>query len=801
MNRRPIRRLLSVAAILLLPLLPSGALAADATTRAAQEGPWVEPGLGEKLAGGARLRVNVVTRARGDLPAAASAGPVLQTLSRLPVVTLRADQAALERLAGQPGVVSVSEDRPAPPALGRSIPLIGADRTRQAGLTGAGSVVAVLDTGVAVNHPFLGGRVVAEACFSPSDPDYSATSLCPDGSDEQEGPGSADSESGPCANSELNCDHGTHVAGIVAGDGEGVEAAEGSGVAPEAGLVAVQIFSRFDTDDFCGPGASPCVLSFTSAQLAGLEKVLQLRSELPIVAANLSLGGGRNTAACDNDTRKPVIDGLRAAGVATVIAAGNDGFTDAISAPACVSSAVAVGSTTDGDAVSGFSNRSPLLDLFAPGTDIVSSVSGDTYDSMSGTSMAAPHVAGAFAVMRQAFPGSGVAELESMLKDSGRSIAHPGGPTPRIQLDDAALGAAVRPGPDQFFSSRGRILDNVQVSANSTMAVQVAGTAGLPATGLRAVALNVAAKGDLFNSGSVAVHASDEQEPSGSPLFYDATRYASTLIIAKAGADGRIKVVNRSTGPVRVTLDVHGHTLAQAAGVVGGAYVPITPVRVADRTVVPALGNHELATSGMTGLPATGVDAVALTVMLKSPSTGTIRVYAAGDVFPADANADYPANVPTQFFTIVKPGAGGKINLHNLGFGTVEISVDVMGYFSSAQRGSLLKAIGASPVARGLTIAAGGTKALNITGVAGIPASGVSALGLAVVAKGAANGVVSVVPLGGPSTARVVAYAAGKDTAGFTIAAARPDGTVLLKNEGTAQVTISVDAYAALTAR
>ncbi len=800
MNRRVIRRIIAVA-ILLFPLLPSGAFAADATARAAQEGPWVEPGLAEKLAGGARTRVNVVTKAREDLPAASSAGPVLQTLSRLPVVTLRADRAALERLLGQPGVVSVSEDRPVPPSLGESVPLIGADRTRAAGLTGAGSVVAVLDTGVAVNHPFLGGRVVAEACFSPSDPDYSATSLCPGGADEEEGPGSADSESGPCANIELNCDHGTHVAGIVAGDGEGLEEADGSGVAPEAELVAVQIFSRFDTDDFCGPGASPCVLSFTSAQLAGLEKVLELSGELPIVAANLSLGGGRNTTACDTDARKPVIDRLRAAGVTTVVAAGNNGYTDAISAPACVSSAVAVGSTTDQDTISDFSNRGPLLDLFAPGTDIVSSVPGDTYDSLSGTSMAAPHVAGAFAVLRQAFPGAGPAELESMLKDSGRGIAYPGGPTPRIQLDDAALGASVRPGPDQFFSSRGRIADNVLVSANSTMAVQVAGTAGLPATGLRAVALNVAAKGDLFNSGSVAVHASDEPEPAGNPLFYDATRYASTLIIAGVGADGKIKVVNRSTGPVRVTLDVHGHTLAQAAAVVGGGYLPITPVRVADRTVVPALGSHELATSGMTGIPATGVDAVALTVMLKSSSTGTIRLYAAGDVFPADANADYPANVPAQLFTIVKPGTGGKINLHNLGFGTVEISVDVVGYFTSAQRASVLKAVGASPVARGLTIAAGGTKALSFTGVAGVPTSGVSALGLAVVAKGAANGVVSVVPQGGSSTARVVAYAAGKDSAGFTIAATRQDGTVVLKNEGTSPVTVSVDAYAALTGR
>ncbi|MFD1541796.1 S8 family peptidase [Nonomuraea guangzhouensis] len=795
MNRRLIRRIIAVAAILF------SSMAVSADVSASAQSPWVEPGLAQKLAGGARTRVNVVTKARADLPAAASAGQVLQTLSVLPVVTLRADQAALERLAAQPGVVSVSEDRPVPPALGPSTALIGADRTRAAGLTGEGSVVAVLDTGVAVNHPFLGGRVVAEACFSPIDPDYSATSLCPDGTAQQDGPGSADSESGPCAAVDLDCDHGTHVAGIVAGDGEGLDGDDGSGVAPGADIAAIQVFSKFDTEDFCGVGGTPCVLSFTSAQLAGLENVLELKGELPIVAANLSLGGGRYTAACDTDPRKPAIDNLLAAGVATVIAAGNNGYPDAISAPACVSSAVAVGSSTNEDAVSSFSNRGPLLDLFAPGSDIISSVPGDEWRSMSGTSMAAPHVAGALAVLRQAFPNAGVAELVSMLKENGRSISYPIATTPRIQLDDAALDANPRPGPDQYFHSRGRILDNVQISANSTMAVQVTGVAGLPAEGIRAVALNIAAKGDWFNSGSVAVYASDQQEPEGNTLFYDPNRWASTMVIAKVGTDGKIKLVNRSAAPARVTLDVHGHTRAQAATTVGGTYLPISPVRVADRTVIPAWGNVQLTTSAMTGLPTSGVDTVALTVMVKSSATGTIRAYAAGDVYPVDANIDYPANVAAQFFTIVKPGSDGKINLHNLGANTVEISVDVSGYYTAAQRGSTVKAIRPASVAKAVTITAGGTRVLTFAGVPDIPASGVSAVGLTIAAKATTAGVVSVVPPSGPSTARVVAYAAGKDTTGFTTAALRKDGTVVLKNEGTSQVTVSVDAYAYFPAR
>ncbi|MFC9819421.1 S8 family serine peptidase [Streptomyces erythrochromogenes] len=132
------------------------------------------------------------------------------------------------------------------------------------------------------------------------------------------------------------------------------------------------------------------MLSFTSSQIEGLEKVHALKKGgTNIVAANMSLGGGRWTSACASDPRKAIIDGLLTENVATVVAAGNNGYTDAVSAPGCVSSAVTVGSTTDDDQVSTFSNRGPLLDLFAPGTWIVSSVPGNTYASKNGTSMAA----------------------------------------------------------------------------------------------------------------------------------------------------------------------------------------------------------------------------------------------------------------------------------------------------------------------------------------------------------------------------------------------------------------------------
>ncbi|MEV6040887.1 S8 family serine peptidase [Nonomuraea sp. NPDC052116] len=788
MKQHLVRRLITAAtlvtALVTVPLMPSQAASAAAP------GPRVDPKLAEKLSAGGEVRVNVVTRDRADLSAAASAvgpGQVVQTLSRLPVLTLRADRADVQRLAGQPGVVSVSEDVPVPPALAESVPLIGADRTREAGLTGEGSVVAILDSGVAVHHPFLGGRVVAEACFSPTDPAYGASSLCPDGADQQEGPGAADADSGPCAY--LDCGHGTHVAGIVAGQETGDAA---GGVAPGADLVAVQVYSRFDSFSYCGTAGPPCLLSFVSAQLAGMEKVLELIDEgVPVAAVNLSLGSGRYTAPCDDDPRKPVIDRLLVAGAPTVVAAGNNGYTDAVSAPACVSSAIAVGSTTDRDEVSSFSNRGPLLDVFAPGSDIVSSVPGGRWQSKSGTSMAAPHVAGALAVLRQARPDATPSEIEAALEDTGKPIVYGGDTTPRIQLDEAALGSAARPGPHQLFQVRTRILNNAQISANSTMTVPVAGVAGLPAGGIAAVAVNIAAKGDFFNTGSLAVYPSDEPEPEGDVLFYDATRYASTMVVAKVGDDGALKLENRSGQAVRVYLDVHGYTLDHAAATLGGTYHPVAPSRVADRVSVPALGNLELTTPG---LPSP--QSVALTVLVKSASTGTIRVYPAGEAFPADANADYPANTPVQFFTIVRPGANGKINLHNLGGGAAEVSVEVSGYYTAAERASLVKAIAPVRVAGGVTVAPGGTYVLRPSGSGDVPSSGVPAVGVAVTAGGTANGTVEVVPPDGAAAVRTVAYAAGRNTVGFATAALRPDGTVVLRNTGASPVTISVDVYA-----
>jgi subtilisin family serine protease len=354
----------------------------------------------------------------------------LKKFDFLPYVAMAVDRAALEALGRDPEVAAVFEDRLAAPSLASSTAVIGVPGAIGQGFTGAGQVVAVLDTGVDRNHPFLAGRVVHEACYSSTVPAHGSTTLCPNAQESQVGAGAA----APCAG---ECAHGTHVAGIAAGNG-----ATFSGVARSAGIMGVQVFSLFNGAAECAPGAPPCVLSYTSDQILGLEHVYAQRASFDIAAVNMSLGGGRFSAACDGDPTKSAIDLLRAAGIATIVASGNEGFTDAISAPACISSAISVGGTTDADQVAGFSNSAQILSLLAPGVSIDSSVPGNGFANFNGTSMATPHVAGAFAVIRSKAPAASVDAILSALQSTGARVldARNGIEKSRIRLD-LALGA------------------------------------------------------------------------------------------------------------------------------------------------------------------------------------------------------------------------------------------------------------------------------------------------------------------------------------------------------------------------
>jgi subtilisin len=399
----------------------------------------------------------------------------------LPLVVLEVERADLAALASDPRVAALEEDRLAAPLLEVSTGLVGAPAVWAGGQTGAGQTVVVLDTGAEVDHPFLAQGLVDGACFSTTaDGQFPSTSLCPDGAEEQYGRDAGAN----CPAGVYGCDHGTHVAGIVAGE----DLASGRfGVAPGADLVSVQVYSRFTGTPCANAGRpSPCALSWTSDQLRALDWVYgTLRQSRSVAAVNVSLGSGAYTPPCDAEypATNEAIARLREAGIGVVTASGNGGNASKLSAPACLSNAIAVGATRASDTVATFSNSAPALALLAPGESIDSSFPGASYGTSSGTSMAAPHVAGAFALLRAAKPGAAVGELLGALADGGRPVTDPrsGLTRPRIQIDAAlALLASAPPGPPSTPTpSPGE--ETLAFSAETLVfAEQVVGTSSAP---------------------------------------------------------------------------------------------------------------------------------------------------------------------------------------------------------------------------------------------------------------------------------------------------------------------------------
>jgi subtilisin len=348
----------------------------------------------------------------------------------VPYLALHASPEALEALLSSPDVASVSEDREIP--LDAAAPNATDSNENLAdwwdlaqtntyaswnnGYDGRGQTVAVLDTGVQNDHPWLAGKVVAEACYS-SAVIGSSTSNCPNGLSSQTGFGSAR----PCTYS-TSCQHGTHVAGTAAGI---------YGVARNANIIAVDVFHR--------DAATGAVLSYESDQLWGLKFVYDRRANYSIASVNLSLGSGRYYGYCDNRASTSSFyawaNALRSVGIATVVSSGNEGYSDGIGSPSCNSNVISVGNTTldpySRDAVfwkgcvgaNCGSNSSPYLSLLAPGTDICSSIPNSSSQcGWTGTSMAAPHVTGALAALKQLRPWTTVTSSLSALQASGAPV-------------------------------------------------------------------------------------------------------------------------------------------------------------------------------------------------------------------------------------------------------------------------------------------------------------------------------------------------------------------------------------------
>ncbi len=227
-------------------------------------------------------------------------------------------------------------------------------------------------------------------------------------------------------NTPVDCNgHGTHVAGTVAGTNYGV--------AKNAIIHPVRVFG-------CGGNGS------FSDTIEGINWILS-NLQLPAVA-NMSLGG---SAYAPVDT---AVNNLINAGVTTVISAGNDNGANACTkSPARVTNAITIASSTMSDQRSNFSNIGACVDIFAPGSSITSAwwTSNTATNTISGTSMSAPHVAGAVALYLEENPGASTAQVASAITNgsSTNKIANAGSGTPN-RLLYSKLTSAPPPPPAAF---------------------------------------------------------------------------------------------------------------------------------------------------------------------------------------------------------------------------------------------------------------------------------------------------------------------------------------------------------------
>lgn len=343
-----------------------------------------------------------------------------------------------EKAARAAAINAATADDPAKALLSTTVTYINADKAWSRGFTGRGQSVAVLDDGVERNHDMFFGKIVAEACYSTKGRSDDVP-LCPSGATSSTAVGSATN----CSVGANVCAHGSHVAGIAVGN-DTIGSTTLRGVAYEANLVPVQVFTLVNNQADCD-NAAPCLLAYSSAILSGLNYVIGQVGSQKIAAVNLSLGGDPVSGNCDTDVRKTAIDTLRGLGVLTTIAAGNDGKIGQITAPACISTAVAVSSTVITVPDTGV-NQAATVDVLAPGVLVRSANLNNTYISRSGASMSAPHAAGAIAILKSAKPNATASEIESALKNGGISttLSTWTWSTPRLDINKSLdlLGAA-----------------------------------------------------------------------------------------------------------------------------------------------------------------------------------------------------------------------------------------------------------------------------------------------------------------------------------------------------------------------
>jgi hypothetical protein len=364
-------------------------------------------------------------------------------------------------------------------------------------------------------------------------------------------------------------------------------------------------------------------------------------------------------------------------------------------------------------------------------------------------------------------------------------------------LDPARL-ADTRPGQvtvDGQFAATGA------VGPGGQLVVKVTGRGGVPATGAKAVVLNVTAV-EPTGAGFFTVYPTGETRPLASNLNFAAGQTVPNLVVAKIGAEGQVTIYN-AIGSTHVIVDVMGWFPTAAA------FTPLTPARLYDsrpgQTTIDgvgagagAMGPGTVRTIKVTdrgGVPATDVGSVVLNVTVTGNSgPGFLTVYPTGEPRPLASNLNFTGGQTVANSVVAKVGANGQVTVYN-DTSSTQVIVDVGGWFptTSAYHGlTPARLLDTRPGqstfdgggAGGGPIGAGGVATVTVVGRAGVPAAGVGAVVLNVTATApTAAGFLTVYPSGQslPGTSNLN-FAPGQTAANLVVAKVGADGKVSIFN-------------------
>ncbi|WP_436789098.1 S8 family serine peptidase [Yinghuangia sp. YIM S10712] len=522
--------------------------------------------------------------ARATVSAAATAGRELPSIQGQAVAERKADAAEFWRSVAAPapgarlapgaapdaltpGVAKIWLDGRVQASLDQSVPQVGAPEAWRGGWTGAGVRTAVLDTGIDPGHPDLTDAVVGAADFTGN----------PHGTVDGSG-------------------HGTHVASIITGSGA-ASAGRLAGVAPDTQLLVGKVL-----DDY-GDGTY-------SQIIAGMEWAVAQQARV----VNMSLGSGPTDG---TDPMSLAVDTLSASsGALFVIAAGNEGGPGTVSAPSTAASALSVGAVDADNRVADFSSRGPRTgdhavkpEITAPGVAIAAARAAGTsrgepiddhYTRLGGTSMAAPHVAGAAAILAQRHPDWTGA-----------------------QLKDALVGTA-SPGPDTVFDQGAGRVDVAAAVGGTVSASPSALSTYLRWPSTAPVARTVTYRND--GDQPVVLDLAVTADP-GAPLRLDTPR---------------VTVAPHATAEVTITID----PAASDTGTYGGVLTARGPDGTAlIRTVLGVYDEPELYDLRVTATDRNGAP----------PAGGAVNVtnIETGESFPTEFDADVrKARVPPGSYSV-----------------------------------------------------------------------------------------------------------------------------------------------------